>query len=131
MANRAEEGLQCYRAEHVIDVPWETKERHRPRCRAGGTKNRSFGVPYVPPVVSRVVSLGLVRDSIVQVVPGVGVAALERADAFRPVLEMDSLDFLRFVEMLSRRSGIPIGDEDVPHLVTFSACVDCLLTHAG
>ncbi|MEU5976262.1 acyl carrier protein [Streptomyces sp. NPDC047315] len=77
----------------------------------------------------RTEALDLVRDSIVEVVPGADVASLEPDDAFREALEMDSLDFLRFVETLSRRSGIPIEDEDATHLSTLSACTDFLLAH--
>ena len=40
VADRVEEGLQRYRAEHGIAVPWETKRAHRRRRRRRGAAMR-------------------------------------------------------------------------------------------
>ncbi|WP_228472787.1 acyl carrier protein [Streptomyces cyaneochromogenes] len=71
----------------------------------------------------------MVRESISRVLPGADVAALGPDDAFRDVLEMDSLDFLSFVEVLSERSGVRIEDEDSRRLTTLSAAADFLAAH--
>ncbi|MEU6510299.1 phosphopantetheine-binding protein [Streptomyces sp. NPDC046942] len=79
--------------------------------------------------MNRTDALDMVRESISAVIPDADVAALEPDDAFRDVLEMDSLDFLSFVEVLSERSGMRIEDEDAPQLTTLSGSVDFLVAH--
>ncbi|CAL9657054.1 hypothetical protein SUDANB105_06845 [Streptomyces sp. enrichment culture] len=79
--------------------------------------------------MNRTDALDMVRESISTVIPGADVAALGPDDVFRDVLEMDSLDFLSFVEVLSERSGVRIEDEDTPQLTTLSAAADFLVAH--
>ena len=40
----------------------------------------------------------------------------------RAELELDSLDFLTFVELLSKRTGVRIDESDYPRLVTMATC---------
>ncbi|MFC4463618.1 acyl carrier protein [Streptomyces xiangluensis] len=80
--------------------------------------------------MNRTDALDMVRESISSVIPDADVATLEPDDAFRDVLEMDSLDFLSFVEVLSERSGVRIEDEDTPRLTTLSGSADFLVAHA-
>lgn len=80
--------------------------------------------------MNRTEALDLVRDSISRAVPGADVAVLEPDAPFRDALEMDSLDFLSFVEILGERSGIRIEDEDAPRLTTLNSGADFLLAHA-
>lgn len=80
--------------------------------------------------MTRAEVLDLVRDSISRAVPGADVAALGPDDPFRDMLEMDSLDFLSFVEILGERSGIRIEDEDTPRLSTLNGAADYLLARA-
>ncbi|WP_225101629.1 acyl carrier protein [Streptomyces sp. CoH27] len=74
-------------------------------------------------------ALDMVRESISAVIPDADVASLGPDDAFRDVLEMDSLDFLSFVEVLSERSGVRIEDEDASQLTTLSGSADFLVAH--
>ncbi|MFE9924832.1 acyl carrier protein [Streptomyces sp. NPDC005774] len=78
--------------------------------------------------INRTDALDMVRESISRVIPDADIAVLGPDDAFRDVLEMDSLDFLSFVEVLSERSGLRIDDEDTPRLTTLSASADFLVT---
>ncbi|WNZ06591.1 acyl carrier protein [Streptomyces sp. 11x1] len=80
--------------------------------------------------MTRAEALDLVRDSILRAVPGADVAVLGPDDPFRDVLEMDSLDFLSFVEILGERSGIRIEDEDTTRLTTLNGGADFLLARA-
>jgi len=41
-------------------------------------------------------------------------------------LELDSLDFLRFVEILTERTGRQITEDDYPHLATLASAIKCL-----
>lgn len=77
--------------------------------------------------IDRTDALDMVREAISRVVPDADVAALRPDDAFRDVLEMDSLDFLSFVEVLSERSGVRIEDEDAFKLTTLSDSADFLV----
>lgn len=79
--------------------------------------------------MNRTEALDMVKESIINVIPDADVAALGPDDAFRDALEMDSLDFLSFVEMLSERSGVRIEDEDTPQLSTLSGSADFLVAH--
>ncbi|MEI5007444.1 acyl carrier protein [Streptomyces sp. PmtA] len=81
--------------------------------------------------MNRTEALELVKDSISRVVPGADLDALGPDDSFRDTLEMDSLDFLGFVEALSDRSGVRIEDEDTPQLTTLSGTADFLVARAG
>ncbi|MFD4587299.1 acyl carrier protein [Streptomyces sp. NPDC058434] len=81
--------------------------------------------------MNRTEALELVKDSISRVVPGADFDALGPDDSFRDTLEMDSLDFLGFVEALSDRSGVRIEDEDTPQLTTLSCTADFLVARAG
>jgi acyl carrier protein len=77
--------------------------------------------------VNRTEALDIVKESISRVIPDADFTALGPDDPFRDALEMDSLDFLSFVETLSERTGIRIDDEDTPQLTTLSASTDFLV----
>jgi acyl carrier protein len=79
--------------------------------------------------MKRTEALDMVREAISQVIPDADVTALGPDDAFRDVLEMDSLDFLSFVEVLSERSGVRIEDDDTPRLTTLSDSADFVVAH--
>ncbi|MGW0748149.1 acyl carrier protein [Streptomyces sp. NPDC002587] len=70
--------------------------------------------------MNRTEALVVVKESMASVVPDADFDALGPDDTFRDVLEMDSLDFLSFVETLSERTGVRIDDEDAPRLTTLS-----------
>ncbi|MER8161819.1 acyl carrier protein [Streptomyces sp. NPDC094472] len=72
--------------------------------------------------MNRTEAADVVKESLAQVVPGADLAALRPDDAFRDALELDSLDFLSFIETLSERTGVRIDDEDTPRLTTLSDC---------
>ncbi|MGW4075804.1 acyl carrier protein [Streptomyces asiaticus] len=76
--------------------------------------------------MNRTEAMDVVKESLAQVVPGADLAALRPDDAFRDALELDSLDFLSFIETLSQRTGVRIDDEDAPRLTTLSGCAEFL-----
>ncbi|MGY1397806.1 acyl carrier protein [Streptomyces sp. SS10] len=80
--------------------------------------------------MNRTDALHVVKESITQVVPDADLAALGPDDAFRDALEMDSLDFLSYVELLGERTGVRIDDADTPRLTTLSGSADFLVAHA-
>ena len=80
--------------------------------------------------MKRTEALDIVKESITRVIPDADFTALGPDDPFRDALEMDSLDFLSFVETLSERTGIRIDDEDTPQLTTLSASTDFLVARS-
>lgn len=65
-------------------------------------------------------ALTVVKESITRIVPDADFTQVEPDDRFRDVLELDSLDFLSLVELLSERTGVRIDEEDYPELTTLS-----------
>jgi acyl carrier protein len=70
----------------------------------------------------------LVGASLLRIVPDADLAALPDDAPFRDELELDSLDFLSFVELLSTGSGRRIDEDDYPRLRTMADCVTFLST---
>jgi len=69
-----------------------------------------------------------VRDAVHRIVPDADLDVLVPEDNLREQLELDSLDFLSFVELLSERSGRSIDEDDYDKLTSLSACV-AFLSH--
>lgn len=72
-------------------------------------------------------ALEMVKESLAEIVPDADVTKLGPGDKFRDALELDSLDFLSFIETLGKRAGIRIDDEDTPHLTTLADSADFLV----
>jgi acyl carrier protein len=68
----------------------------------------------------------LIEEALAQVAPDVDIADLTPDTDLRDDLGLDSLDFLRFVEILSERSGKRIAEDDYPHLATQASAVKFL-----
>lgn len=64
----------------------------------------------------------LVVDALGQVVPDADFEDLGDDRPFRAALELDSLDFLAFVETLSSRAGVRIEESDYGSLTTVASC---------
>lgn len=62
----------------------------------------------------------LIRTVIHEVAPDADLAALPPDADLRETLELDSLDFLQVVELLSERTGVRIEEEDYPRLATLA-----------
>jgi acyl carrier protein len=68
----------------------------------------------------------LVEDAIGQVAPNADLTALSPQADLRDELELDSLDFLTFVEGLGARTGRRIEEDDYPELATLGRCIGYL-----
>jgi acyl carrier protein len=55
--------------------------------------------------------------------PGSDIDAIDPDTDIRDALELDSLDFLQFVEILSETSGRRIDEDDYPELATLNSCI--------
>ncbi|WP_227982758.1 phosphopantetheine-binding protein [Nocardia spumae] len=81
--------------------------------------------------VSRESADAAVRDALRGFATDAELAALAPEAPLRTALELDSLDFLTFVERLSRVRGDSIAEDDYPRLVTIRACVDFLTSSSS
>jgi acyl carrier protein len=55
--------------------------------------------------------------------PGSDIDAIDPDTEIRDALDLDSLDFLQFVEILSETSGRRIDEDDYPELATLDSCI--------
>jgi len=91
----------------------------------------SGGVPRGPERTVRLTTRDQVAEALRSVVPDADVEALDPDEPVRDVLELDSLDFLSFVEDLAARTGVRIEEDDYPQLQTLSGCVRFVETAAS
>ncbi|HEY7487146.1 MAG TPA: acyl carrier protein [Streptosporangiaceae bacterium] len=68
----------------------------------------------------------IIIDALHQVAPEIDIDMVKGDAEFRDSVELDSLDFLNFVELVSKRSGVRIDEDDYPELATVDSCVDFL-----
>jgi acyl carrier protein len=67
-----------------------------------------------------------IEESLGQVAPDADSGSLAPDADLRDTLELDSLDFLRFVEELSQRTGRRIEEDDYPQLATMASAIKFL-----
>lgn len=68
----------------------------------------------------------IVRTALHEIAPDADLSALHPDADLRETLGLDSLDFLRLVELLSARTGHRIDEEDYPCLTTLAGAVSFL-----
>jgi acyl carrier protein len=67
-----------------------------------------------------------VRAALVSVAPEADPAAIARTEPIRDQLDIDSMDFLRFVVALHHDLGVDVPERDYAKLATLESCVDYL-----
>ena len=71
-----------------------------------------------------------IRDAVLKalgrVAPEADPAGIDPAIPLREQLDIDSMDFLRFVTALHKSLGTDVPEKDYPKLVTLNGCVDYL-----
>lgn len=80
--------------------------------------------------MTREEALDIVKEVIASIVPDADFDSLASDRPFRDALELDSLDFLGFVESLSDRTGCRIDEDDYPALTTLADATDFLSARA-
>jgi acyl carrier protein len=68
----------------------------------------------------------VIEHALGQIAPDVDIADLTPDTDLRDGIGLDSMDFLRFVEILSERTGTQIAEDDYPHLATLASAVKFL-----
>jgi acyl carrier protein len=71
-----------------------------------------------------------VHHAIGQVAPDVSPADLTSGARLRQDLELDSLDFLRLVEVISRDTGVDIPERDYPEVSTVQGLIAYVAAHS-
>lgn len=64
-----------------------------------------------------------VAAAVLEIVPDADIDSLGEDEPIRDAFELDSMDFLTFVELLSGRTGTRIDESDYPELTTMADCV--------
>ena len=67
-----------------------------------------------------------VRSSLGAIAPEVDLARVRPNADLRDELDIDSMDFLRFVVDVHARLGVDVPEKDYPKLATLRGCVDYL-----
>jgi acyl carrier protein len=70
------------------------------------------------------------RGALHEVAPDIDLDTVHTDADLRETLELDSLDFLRVVELLAEGTGVRIDEEDYPRLNSMGSAVDWLSTRA-
>lgn len=76
-------------------------------------------------------ALDHVRRALSRVVPDADFASIGPHDKLRDALELDSLDFLRFVETLAGSTAVAIDEDDYPRLTTLADSADFLVARSA
>ncbi len=71
----------------------------------------------------------LIEHALLQVAPDADLGSLPPDADFREVLELDSLDFLTYVEKLSEAGGYRIEEDDYPAFTTVAGGAKFLAAH--
>lgn len=81
--------------------------------------------------MSREVADAAVRESLGGFASAADLSVLDADAPLREALELDSIDFLTFVERLSGACAMRIEEDDYPRLETIHSCVDFLTAAAA
>lgn len=72
-----------------------------------------------------------VAGALTDIVPDADIDAIPQDGVLREELELDSLDFLSFVELLSSRAQVRIDETDYPRLSTLETSVAFVVERAA
>lgn len=81
--------------------------------------------------ITRDEARSIVARAVRKIVPDAEVEALPEDADLRRAFELDSLDFLSFVELLVNDSGVRIDEDDYPELTTTAGCADLLVRRSA
>lgn len=72
-----------------------------------------------------------IKEALMQVAPDADAEAVASDADLRETLELDSIDFLRFIEILTKNTGCRIDEDDYPQLVTLASAVTFITEHSA
>lgn len=68
-----------------------------------------------------------VRTALGEIAPEADLASVPPGSPLQESLDLDSIDFLNFVEELHKRFGVEIPERDYPRISTIEGCLDYLV----
>lgn len=74
---------------------------------------------------------GVVRSILGGIAPEVDLAGVNPAADLRDELDIDSMDFLRFVVAVNERLGVEVPEADYPRIRTLDGCIAYIGERAG
>lgn len=72
-----------------------------------------------------------IKEALARVAPDADTEALAPEADLREALELDSIDFLRFIEILSKNTGSRIDEDDYPRLNNLASAITFITEHAA
>jgi acyl carrier protein len=72
-----------------------------------------------------------VTSALTEVAPEADPAALDPSRPLQDQLDLDSLDFLSFLEELAARTGVEVPEQAYAEVATLDGCVDYLAAHGA
>jgi acyl carrier protein len=81
--------------------------------------------------VSRESLINLIEDALRQVAPEVEPGSLDPNQNLRDQIEIDSIDFVRFVMAVSQRTGVEVSPLDYPRLSSLASCAEYFAGRTG
>ena len=66
----------------------------------------------------------LVCDSLARIAPEVDAASVDPQAELREEFDLDSMDFLNFLEELHRATGLDFPERDYPQLASLAGCIE-------
>ena len=70
----------------------------------------------------------LLAEILSEIAPEADLDQINPVSELQLQLDIDSIDFLRFVDAIATRTGLPLPEEDYPRLATLSGAVSYLCT---
>lgn len=81
--------------------------------------------------ITRDEARAMVGRAIRRIVPDADLEGTPADADLRQSFELDSLDFLSFVELLAKDSGVRLDEDDYPELATVESTADLLSRRSG
>jgi len=72
-----------------------------------------------------------IKEALAQVAPDADTEVLAPEADLPETLELDSIDFLRFIEILSKNTGSRIDEDDYPELANLASGVAFITEHSA
>lgn len=72
-----------------------------------------------------------IKEALAHVAPDADTEALAPEADLRETLELDSIDFLRFIEILSKNTVSRIDEDDYPQLANLASAVTFITEHSS
>lgn len=69
----------------------------------------------------------VVLQKLAKAAPGTDPGSLGRDEPFRDALDIDSMDFLRFVGLVNEALAVDVPEADYPKIQTIRTCTDYLV----